>query len=309
MKTEVDDTDERNALAEKIRTLLKEEEKRRGYDLVILYVALVGSRAKGVAASRQADYDVKVITMASHQKDYVLQKVQPTIQFSSKFNDAELEGTATDFLQVVKYVMSNNMWAYDSFAGICLFTSDLVEQLRKAWLQQVYDPTNLRPSLAGMLASYKIKKIKTTSTTTTTKMATEALYLAMKLKYIDLSLTSSSATSNDGCSILPPPYDMKQLLKELSSVDAVRRGVSEADGSWIYALIEMRMVDKTAAFELTPKFWNLVDEAISTERRKGTDDEMQQQKPQQRKGQKRRTRKELEKIEEQIHAAFLTSFE
>ena len=269
----------KNALVEKLKSLFQERQE----NATLLYVALVGSRAKGFCSPSKSDFDFKVITLSTHS-DYMLQKVKSSFNFATKTEDGvDVEGSAIDFLQATDYVLSNNTWVYEAFQGICLFISPLAQVLRQAWLQRAYNPFQLTKSLSGMLRCYKTKKIKTDASTTTNKIALEAVYLALKLHL----LAASPSTS------LPPPLDMAELMNESSAKAKIR----EVDIQWISDLVERRTADKSAEFPLTCEFWEFIEEALSSrERSKQTLG-------------KEYKRDKMDCLRDHLHQEFLNSFQ
>jgi len=168
----------------------------------ILYIALNGSRAKGLG-SRNSDYDTKVLCLSTKQ-NYMLQKIKPSFHFSTSVEregiNVELEGVAIDYLTMSKYILTQNMMAYDMFSALPLHTTPLAEDLHQIYLM-TYVPAALWKSLKGMLSAFLRKQIGESANRTTNKKAAEVVYLALKLNYI--------------CSAerVPPPFNAEELTE------------------------------------------------------------------------------------------------
>jgi len=218
----------------------------------LLYAAIVGSRAKEMASST-SDYDIKAIVLHSKEK-YLLQQVKSSGSFATEVDGIEIEGTFTDYLTMQKYILDTNMAAYETFAGICIYTTPAAEGLKSMWLQS-YESEVLRASYRGMLTGYKHKKLKKDPDTpgkTTCKLAAEAMYLVLKLLYFETDTEQ------------PPPFSVFELMDQATQLTGEQR-------DWLTHLIRRRIADKDAAYYMPADLVKLMDEVLSkdTTRKRG----------------------------------------
>ena len=55
----------------------------------------------------------------------------------------------------------------------------------------------------------------------------------------------------------PPPYHMRELMQDLTCV------LPATDQGWIGQLVQQRVEEKSAPFQLTSEFWTFVDNALN----------------------------------------------
>ena len=80
---------------------------------------------------------------------------------------------------------------------------------------------------------------------TTNKLAVESLYLALKVVFVQNVVDT------------PPPYAIEEL------VEATEGFIPAETKTWIEALIEQRIKDKSAAYETTPEFVKFIDDCLT----------------------------------------------
>ena len=200
----------------------------------ILQITVCGSSGKGIA-SDQSDFDVKVLVIHP-QKDYLLQKVKESWHSTFKFEygdkiTVEVDAMFIDYLRMTKYIARSDMTAYEMFAGEVIYDSDEAKALGELW-KQAYLPGILSGQYSGLLFSY-LKKPRNQAKengTRSNKIAFEAVYLELKLRFIETHGSSQM-----------PPFKASELIQ--------RSDIAETERKWAKEMLTARREQKHAGMD------------------------------------------------------------
>lgn len=108
-------------------------------------------------------------------------------------------------------------------------------------------------ALAGQIKAYtRVKKMGENRPTAVLKMATEAIYLALKLRWVCLFPSEI------------PPMDIGALIGKICDGD-------EATKDWIFKLVESRKADKNGEYTKSEEYiWFIADSEALSEQVKGS---------------------------------------
>jgi len=203
----------------------------------ILQITVNGSSGKGIA-SDQSDFDLKVLLIHS-QNDYLLQKVKEswhstfTFEYENDDEDAvrttntiEVDVMFIDYLRMAKYIAKSDMTAYEIFSGDIIYDSPQAKALNELW-KQAYLPRILAGQYSGLLFSY-LKKPPIENHTRSNKIAFEAVYLEIKLRFIEAHGASRV-----------PPFKASELLERANN-----NFITEEEKRWAEELLKARREQK-----------------------------------------------------------------
>ena len=167
---------------------------------------MIGSRAKGLNG-KNSDYDVRVIALYP-QRAYMLQQQDPTSKIKTSVDGVEVEGTVVDVQLALSYSVDSNPFMYDLFYGEVLLSTPVSDGI-KAFFLEAFDQATIRKSITGQVTGYMKRKacgfgdtkLVRAGNTTTLKIATDAAYLAVKIKFI-----------NQNANVVPP-FNIHQLIE------------------------------------------------------------------------------------------------
>ena len=171
-----------------------------------VWISLIGSRAKGLNG-KNSDYDVRVIALYP-QRAYMLQQQDPTSKIKTSVDGVEVEGTVVDVQLALSYSVDSNPFMYDLFYGEVLLSTPVSDGI-KAFFLEAFDQATIRKSITGQVTGYMKRKacgfgdtkLVRAGNTTTLKIATDAAYLAVKIKFI-----------NQNANVVPP-FNIHQLIE------------------------------------------------------------------------------------------------
>ncbi|KAL3932585.1 MAG: hypothetical protein SGBAC_010783 [Bacillariaceae sp.] len=209
-----------------------------------LQIAVCGSSGKGVA-SDQSDFDVKVLLLHP-QKEYLLQNVKGswhstfTFEYKVEANGVvtttmiEVDAMFIDYLRLVKYIVKSDMTAYEMFAADIIHTTPEAKALEGLW-KKAYRPEILFGQYSGLLQSYlkkprNKKKDQESSGGRSNKVAFEAVYLELKLRFLEKHGTSEI-----------PPFKAFELVQ--------RSEITPEEQEWAEDLLIVRRERKNEDFD------------------------------------------------------------
>ena len=100
-----------------------------------------------------SDFDCKVVVKYP-RTDYMLGKVKETRNFKTEVNGVEVEGQTIDILTQIKYAVTTNATAYDTWSSIPVLETETSKALKQYYLE-AYQPHSIQSHAFGMLAGYK----------------------------------------------------------------------------------------------------------------------------------------------------------
>lgn len=205
-------------------------------------ISVIGSRAKDLSGDK-SDYDIRVIALYPVEL-YMLQRAPPTRKIKTELDGVEVEGTCICLQQALKWALETNPAIYDALYSQTLFETDVIGKLKQLF-ELNYKPNKLRMALAGQIKAYtREKKMGQNKQTAEFKMATEALYLALKLRWVCLFDNEI------------PPMDIGALIERICQDD-------ETAKEWIFDIVESRKADKNAMYTKTPEYVKFISDSES----------------------------------------------
>jgi len=178
------------------------------------------------------------------QKDYLLQNVKGSwhSSFTFEYKDetncvrttVEVDAMFIDYLRLVKYIAKSDMTAYEMFAADIIYAIPEAKALKVLW-EQAYRPGILSGQYSGLLQSYlkkpRIKKKDQESPgAKSNKIAFEAVYLELKLRFIEKHGTSEI-----------PPFKAFELIQ--------RSEIMPEEQEWVEDLLIVRREKKNEDFD------------------------------------------------------------
>ena len=207
---------------------------------VPLFISVIGSRAKGLDGEK-SDYDVRVIVLYPIEV-YMLQRAPATCRIKTDLDGVEVEGSCVCLQQALRWALDTNPAIYDALYSVVLYETEVISKLRKLF-ELNYKPQKLRMALAGQIKTYtRVKKMGENRPTAVLKMATEAIYLSLKLRWVCLFKDEI------------PPMDIGLLINKVCADES---GTKE----WIFDIVTSRKRDKDGEYTKTEDYIKYISDS------------------------------------------------
>lgn len=221
------------------------------------FISVIGSRAKGLSGDA-SDYDVRAI-VSYPKRAYMLGQQHNTFKIKAELDGVEVEGTAVDLLVALRYCVETNPFAYDALNGVRLFETDVSDQLR-ALFKDSFDQAKIRSAISGQINGYMKKKACGVGNTklvaennkTTNKIACEAAYLAVKLRFINQNANQI------------PPFEISELIEASFAPEEIELR------QMIEAIVKGRIENKNGDFNVTSDFSDFLADTLKAEHHQTT---------------------------------------